>query len=464
MKLQRISFAWLLATLIIVFFISLPVMAEQASAESADFTVNTIPEPSGFILLILAGFLLRRVRKAGICCVALIGLWHAMPVLHSYAVAPIVTNVTAQQQAWPLTDVDIYYDLFDADGDNLYVMVNISTNSGVTYQSITTNVTGDIGAGISTGEYKHIVWHAGIDLPQYSSSTVRIRITVDDEMVMIPAGSFIMGDTFNEGHSQEFPVHPVFVSAFWMDKFEVTKSKWKEVYNWAVTNGYIFDNPGMAKANHHPVNIVNWFDCVKWCNARSEKERRTPCYYTDTALTTMYKTGLINISNNWVNWEADGYRLPTEAEWEKAARGGSAGHRFPWTDADTITHSNANYYSTNEMYGIHMPYDVSPTRGPHPDYTAGGWPYTSPPGAFAPNGYGLYDMAGNVMELCWDRFSYIYYNSSPASDPRGPDYGSDRAQRGGGWDNMAFYTRCAARVGGNPFNALKDRGFRCVRR
>jgi sulfatase modifying factor 1 len=279
------------------------------------------------------------------------------------------------------------------------------------------------------------------------------------DMVLIPAGSFDMGDTFNEGESHELPVHSVFVSAFFMDKYEITKEKWDEVYNWAIANGYSFDKAGSGKAANHPVQTITWYDCVKWCNARSEKEGKTPCYYTSSSKTTMYKTGQVNISNDWVSWDANGYRLPTEAEWEKAARGGAAGHRFPWTDADTITHSRANYYSDSSYS-----YDVSPTRGFHPDYDTGSHPYTSPVGSFAPNGYDLYDMAGNVYEWCWDWHDSGYYGSSPGSDPdpRGPSSGTSRLLRGGSWDYLAYISRCAFRCNLTPDRSIYSIGFRCV--
>ena len=146
-----------------------------------------------------------------------------------------------------------------------------------------------------------------------------------------------------------------------MDKYEVTKTLWDTVYQWATNHDYSFEWGALGKAANHPVHTVTWYDAVKWCNARSEKEGRTPAYYTSAAQTTVYRSGEVNVDNTWVKWNA-GYRLPTEAEWERAARGGSSAHRFPWADADTITHIRANYFSM----AVYL-YDVSSTRGQPPD-------------------------------------------------------------------------------------------------
>jgi formylglycine-generating enzyme required for sulfatase activity len=155
------------------------------------------------------------------------------------------------------------------------------------------------------------------------------------------------------------------------------------------------------------------------------------------------------------NWRANGYRLPTEAEWEKAARGGVAGKNFPW-GTETITHSQANYISSSSRA-----YDVSQTRGYHPTYAVGGEPYSSPVGSFAPNGYGLYDMAGNMWEWCWDW--YASYAAGSQTDPRGAATGSNRVSRGGSWDNYANYTCCAYRNYAWPGYALSRYGFRLAR-
>ena len=374
------------------------------------------------------------------------------------AAPPVVSNVRASQRAGTQL-VDVYYDLADADSGALTVSIAVSTNGGASYTVGVANSTGALGAGIAPGSNQKITWDAGVDLPARLFSNVRMSITASDEtvlsgMALIPAGSFTMGDAFSEGYSDELPVHTVYVSAFYMDRYEVTKALWDDVYNWATNNGYNFGSAAWAKASSHPVLFVTWFDAVKWCNARSEKEGRTPAYYTSAAQTAVYRSGQVNVDNSWVKWNA-GYRLPTEAEWEKAARGGTGGHRFPWSDADTITHSRANYYSSSSYA-----YDVSPTRGYHPTFS-GVNPYTSPVGYFAPNGYGLYDMAGNVWEWCSDW--YGSYSSSSQTDPRGPTSGSYRVARGGSWSNDdAIICRAAYRDYGDPVLRGYHVGFRSV--
>ncbi len=295
----------------------------------------------------------------------------------------------------------------------------------------------------------------------------RVRANTNSEppgMVLIPAGTFTMGNCMstNEGLSGELPLHSVFVSAFYMDKFEVTIARWDEVHQWATNHGYSFEYGAEGKDHDHPAQKVTWYDAVKWCNARSEKEGRTPAYYTSATFTTVYRSGQLNLDNTWVNWN-QGYRLPTEAEWEKAARAGLNDHRFSWSDTDNITHNRANYFSgTNYGYqgtNFILVYDTSPTRGMHPTFAVGS-PHTSPSGYFAPNGYGLYDMVGNVWEWCWD--SYGSYSSAPQSDPRGPVAGADRVTRGGSWGDFAFWSRSAARLSRSPDSKYPTTGFRSI--
>jgi formylglycine-generating enzyme required for sulfatase activity len=384
------------------------------------------------------------------------------------AVGPTVSNVRSAQRAGTQL-VDIDYDLADADSATLTVTIAVSTNGGASYTLPAASFTGALGTGVARGTGKRITWNAGVDWPNKFSANVRFRVTADDAaapsgMALIPAGSFTMGDTFNDSDISwgERPTHSVFVAAFYMDRYEVTKAQWDEVYQWATNRPagvrYSFDygDSGQGKAANHPAQTMTWYDAVKWCNARSEKENKTPAYYTSAALTTVYRSGPVDVQTNWVNWSS-GYRLPTEAEWEKAARGGASGHRFPWSNVDTITHSQANYYSSSSYA-----YDISPTRGYHQTFTNGVAPYTSPVGYFSPNGYGLYDMAGNVWEWCWDWWSGTYYSSSPGTDPRGPATGSDRVIRGGGWVINAIYCRTAYRDDYGPANRSLNIGFRSV--
>ena len=275
----------------------------------------------------------------------------------------------------------------------------------------------------------------------------------------IEAGEFDMGDSLYEGYPFERPVHSVYTSAYYMEKNLVTKSLWDSVYTWAGAHGYQFAEAGSGKASNHPVHSVSWCSVVKWCNARSEMMGLTPCY---TVSGSVFRSG--DSDSPACNWSANGYRLPTEAEWEKAARGGWSDTRFPW--GDTITHDDANYYSSG-LRGC----DESVTRGYHPAYKTGNKPYTSPVGSFAPNAYGLYDMAGNVWEWCWDRWSGSYYGSSPAANPTGPAFmaGNSRIRRGGSWDSDAnnsitFGLTVWARQDNYPHLSSNSIGFRCVRR
>lgn len=278
--------------------------------------------------------------------------------------------------------------------------------------------------------------------------------------VLVPAGIFTLGSTLPEANYDEQPAHTLAVSAFYMDRYEVTKALWDEVLAWATNHGYQFSNPRLGKSPDHPVHSVNWCDAVKWCNARSEMEGFTPYYYADTNITVVYRVG--STSAPPVVWDATGYRLPTEAEWEKAARGGAVGQRFPWTDSDSITHNRANYYSQAAF-----PYDKSLTPRYHPDYDNDPKPYTAPVGVFAGNAYGLHDMAGNVAEWCNDWYDEFWYAKAEATeiDCRGPDLGSARVLRGGNWGADANYARCAdRRADGDPLLVNYGIGFRCVRR
>ncbi|MBU0718018.1 MAG: formylglycine-generating enzyme family protein [Planctomycetes bacterium] len=419
--------------------------------------------------------------------------------------APDVTNVTAVQRTDGSMLVDIGYDLADADGDPCTVSVVVSDDGGSTWDVPATSFTGDVGPGITPGTGKAIVWNCGADLPGAYGTNYKLRVCADDghgsggEMVLIPGGSFQMGDSFDEGASDELPVHTVYVDAFYIDVYEVTNAQYAAALNWAyaqgglitVTSGVVYKyNSGTtypycdattsssysritwngstfgvtAGKEDHPI-WVSWYGSVAYANWRSAMEGKPLCY---------------DLSTWSCNFGVAGYRLPTEAEWEKAARGGTPGHRFPWSDQDTIQHARANYFSCSDY-----PYDTSATRGYHPCWGVSPWPYTSPVGFFtgalryqadwdwpgvptsyqttnSVNGYGLYDMAGNVWEWCHDWYSSTYYSSSPGSNPTGAVSGISRVLRGGHWYNDLPPCRSACRGGASPGARSITYGFRCA--
>lgn len=280
-------------------------------------------------------------------------------------------------------------------------------------------------------------------------------------MALVDAGDCELGQAGFSG-----PVRTNFVSAFWIDRYEVSKARWDRVRDWALTNGFADLAAGAAGWNggagtpagqsNHPVVNVNWYDCVKWCNARSRQEGLSPAYYLSEARTAVYTNGVIDLTSNCVDWSANGYRLPTEAEWEKAARGGLRGHWFPWPSyggsyTQHIDGGMANYLASGD------PYDNGTTPVGYYDGNQ------TPAGPDTANGFGLYDMAGNVWEWCWD-----WYAGFPAEhqiDPLGPGSGTERSQRGGSWGNVVQNGVVIADRGHNaPSFAYIHHGFRCVRR
>jgi sulfatase modifying factor 1 len=386
---------------------------------------------------------------------------------------PVVTNVTAAQTPGQ-REVIISYQLSHPQSAWCEVVVKASRDAGTTWEVLNAGLSGTVGRDVATTPTpatKTITWQlASTQWPGKLFPQVQIDVVVDDTngMAVIPAGTFTMGSvvasivgTDKSDQIGDATPHAVTLSAFYLAKTETTYTDWIAVRTWArdaARGAGVYDfgaTLGGGKGDTHPVHSVSWYDVVKWCNAKSEREGLTPVYYTNDAQTLVHRTGNVDVTAAQVKWGANGYRLPTEAEWEYAARGGLSGQRFPW--GDTITHVQANYPS-NASYA----YDVSTMRGYHPTYATGAQPYTSPVGVFAANGYGLSDMVGNVWEWTWD--VYGSYGSGAVTDPRGAASGTLRVYRGGSWLFEADYARLAGRGSSRgPGNGYNSFGFRPAR-
>ncbi len=258
-----------------------------------------------------------------------------------------------------------------------------------------------------------IVWL--IDSSKKGPAEVEPAVDVSelDDLVLVEGGTFQMGS--DSGDEDEKPVHAVTLSSFYMGKYEVTQAQWQAVMG---------SNPSNFKGDNLPVEQVSWYDAVEFCNKLSLKEGLTPCYSgSGTSITC--------------DFTANGYRLPTEAEWEYAARGGNSSRNFTYSGSNDL--GAVGWFADN--------------AGSH----------THPAGQKLSNELGLYDMSGNVYEWCWDWYDSAYYGKSPGAGPQGAGSGSYRLLRGGSWIVDDSLCRVSFRDGNSPDNSRNYIGFRVSR-
>ena len=242
-------------------------------------------------------------------------------------------------------------------------------------------------------------------------------------MVFVEGGTFRMGDVWGGGYSNELPVHDVTISSFYIGKYEVTQVLYQEIMG---------NNPSYFRGDNLPVEKVTWYNAVEFCNKLSEKDGLEKVY-------------TISGTDVTADFTKNGYRLPTEAEWEYAARSGGRDDR-KWSGTNT----------ESELGDYAWYYDNSCSLGSsHPDYG------TNDVGTKLANDLGIYDMSGNVWEWCWDW--YGSYSSSSQTNPTGPTTGSRRVTRGGRWRGHAFYCRTAYRDNYTPSYSYDHLGFRLAR-
>jgi formylglycine-generating enzyme required for sulfatase activity len=307
-------------------------------------------------------------------------------------------------------------------------------------------------------------------------------------MVLVSGGEYDMGD-HHDGKPEALPVHTVYIDPFYIDVYEVTNQQYCNFLNYAYSQGWLeigftIYQAGTGKTipycgvyshynyshihftgvftptggmEQHPVMDVTWYGAAAYANWKSEQQGLTPCY---------------NLKTWECTFEAGGHRLPTEAEWEKAARGElyNPYHRYPW--GDDLFNNIANYWNSGDPY---EPRNKPSFTIPTGFYTGElhykeefNWPgsqerYQTMDGK---NGWGLYDMSGNVSEWCNDWYDPNYYSYSPYDNPKGPASGGPepcRVQRGGFWNLGVHYLRCAYRDYGGPSGSGGTVGFRLVR-
>jgi formylglycine-generating enzyme required for sulfatase activity len=310
-----------------------------------------------------------------------------------------IVNVTFKQQG---ETVRISYDLKDAqNGQTFNIELYCSTDGGRTYGNALKAVSGDVGEKIIGGYSKTIIWQPMQEnITTLESDKVKFKVTaaikstMPDNMVFVKGGTFRMG---SRKEKDEKPIHSVTVDDFYISKYEVTQKEWRAIMG---------TNPSHFKdCDNCPVERVSWNDVqeyIKKLNAKTGKN----------------------------------YRLPTEAEWEYAARGGNKSKGYTYSGSNTI--GNVAWYYKNSDSKTH------------------------PVGQKSSNELGIYDMSGNVWEWCSDWYGSDYYKNSSSNNPKGANSGTSRVLRGGAWNSLPAFCRIANRYDYTPTYRKYFIGFRVV--
>ncbi len=321
------------------------------------------------------------------------------------------------------------------------VKIFCSTDDEKSYYDITSEVTGDALQNATAGK-KTVYWNPYIKNPNFNEGIiikVNAKVVADlpSNFVLIDGGTFTMGSPESEPErDSDEKQHQVRVSSFYISKYEVSQKQWQEIMG---------NNPSRFEGEDLPVERVSWYDCVEFCNKLSERDGLTKCYTIDKSRKDANNKGDYD-GLKWVvtcDFTANGYRLPTEAEWEYAARAGTS---TPFSTGNNLTTSQANY---NGNY----PYNGN-SKGKYRVKTVS-------VSSFSPNNWGLYNMHGNVWEWCWDWYGGYSINGLQ-TNPIGATTGQYRLLRGGSWYYSARDCRSALRDNFTPTDRNYNVGFRLV--